>query len=90
MRHGPLKERIQGCNTVNLSCLKTLSGITVTSAPVSILKSKLMPLSKSGTVHELFGAVVSVSIAPKNSLTSSITELDWTILMDADVRHTVE
>ena len=38
-----------------------------------------MPLSKSGTVHDLFDDGDSISIVPKNSSASSITGLDQTI-----------
>ena len=90
-RHGPFRDQLQGCKVMFLSCLKTDSGIPVTSAQVSILKEIVVPLSVSGTVQELVADTFSVvSRAPKNMSVSSVSWLVLIASTDPAERHTLE
>ena len=64
--HGPFRGRLLGCKVVFFICLKTVSGIPVTSAPVSFLNVMTVPLTVRGTVQglTLIGGCF-VSTAPK-------------------------
>ena len=77
------------CPTPYRQCIKYdhfHSGAIVTSVAV---KAKTAVDSKSGTVHDVFGVVDSVSIAFRNSSTSSLTGLNWTMIcIDPTVQHT--
>jgi len=85
--YGPLKDRLQGCNCTPFNFLKTDSGITVTSAPVSILNLTSTLLRDAVTDHVGLSAVL-VPTAPRKSLALSNIGLLDSIVSTAFERHT--